>query len=280
MLETFGYVEELHQAVLACREVNPKIPIVAQVTIDEDGNCLDGSDPEAFARPADGVERGRARHQLQRGAGRDAGRDRAGASRHFPAPGRAAQRRHAAFGRRTKYLSLLAGVHGELHAQICGRRGAAGRRMLRNHARPHPRHEIGAAGGRSARQDGQSPEAVHSTRGALGFRPAFPWPSAPAWAPRLAAGEFVTMVEIVPPKGIDIRKEVEGAKFLKSVGRGRDQHPRQPARLGPHEQPGAVAADAAGRSGSKPSCTTPAATGTCSAFSPTCWGRRPPGSAT
>src|SRR5271166_2029717 len=49
MLETFGYVEELHQAVLACRDVNPKIPIVAQVTIDEDGNCLDGSDPEAFA---------------------------------------------------------------------------------------------------------------------------------------------------------------------------------------------------------------------------------------
>ncbi|MGA8066116.1 MAG: homocysteine S-methyltransferase family protein, partial [Terriglobales bacterium] len=49
MLETFGYLEELHQAVLACRDVNPRIPIVAQVTIDEDGNCLDGADPEAFA---------------------------------------------------------------------------------------------------------------------------------------------------------------------------------------------------------------------------------------
>jgi homocysteine S-methyltransferase len=35
---------------------------------------------------------------------------------------------------------------------------------------------------------------------------------------KLAAGDFVTMVEIVPPKGIDIRKEVEGARFLKSVG--------------------------------------------------------------
>src|ERR1700675_1183827 len=49
MLETFGYLEELHQAVLASRDVNPKIPVVAHVTIDEDGNCLDGSDPEAFA---------------------------------------------------------------------------------------------------------------------------------------------------------------------------------------------------------------------------------------
>jgi homocysteine S-methyltransferase len=35
---------------------------------------------------------------------------------------------------------------------------------------------------------------------------------------RLAAGEFITMVEIVPPKGTDIRKEVDGARFLKSVG--------------------------------------------------------------
>jgi homocysteine S-methyltransferase len=35
---------------------------------------------------------------------------------------------------------------------------------------------------------------------------------------KIATGEFVTMVEIVPPKGTDIRKEVEGARFLKSVG--------------------------------------------------------------
>src|SRR6202162_2549546 len=48
ILETFGYVEELHQAILAARDVNPKIPVVAQVTIDEDGNCLDGSTPESF----------------------------------------------------------------------------------------------------------------------------------------------------------------------------------------------------------------------------------------
>src|SRR5260221_6660810 len=48
MLETFGSLEELHQAILAAREVNPKIPVVAHVTIDEDGNCLDGSTPETF----------------------------------------------------------------------------------------------------------------------------------------------------------------------------------------------------------------------------------------
>src|SRR6201993_61616 len=49
ILETFGTVEELHQAMLAARDVNPKLPVVASVTVDEDSNCLDGSDPETFA---------------------------------------------------------------------------------------------------------------------------------------------------------------------------------------------------------------------------------------
>lgn len=35
---------------------------------------------------------------------------------------------------------------------------------------------------------------------------------------KISRGEFLTMVEIVPPKGTDIRKELEGARFLKSVG--------------------------------------------------------------
>jgi homocysteine S-methyltransferase len=35
---------------------------------------------------------------------------------------------------------------------------------------------------------------------------------------KLARGEFVTMVEIVPPKGTDISKELAGSRFLKSVG--------------------------------------------------------------
>src|ERR1700680_159423 len=49
MMETFGYPEELHQAMLAAKDVGAKLPLVVQVTIDEDGNCLDGSAPETFA---------------------------------------------------------------------------------------------------------------------------------------------------------------------------------------------------------------------------------------
>src|SRR6266568_2067167 len=35
---------------------------------------------------------------------------------------------------------------------------------------------------------------------------------------KIARGEFVAMVEIVPPKGTNIQKELEGARFLKTVG--------------------------------------------------------------
>src|SRR3981189_804573 len=48
MMETLGSREDLHQAILAAREVAPEKPLVAQVTIDEDGNCLDGASPETF----------------------------------------------------------------------------------------------------------------------------------------------------------------------------------------------------------------------------------------
>src|SRR5689334_4340783 len=49
ILETFGYLEELHQAVLAAREVAPQLQLVAQATMDEEGNCLDGASAETFA---------------------------------------------------------------------------------------------------------------------------------------------------------------------------------------------------------------------------------------
>jgi len=49
LLETFGYIGELHQAILAARDAAPGLPIVAEVTIDDDGHALDGTEPEQFA---------------------------------------------------------------------------------------------------------------------------------------------------------------------------------------------------------------------------------------
>src|SRR5258708_30577618 len=69
----------------------------------------------------------------------------------------------------------------------------------------------GAGGGTNATR-------VAAGQGAPGAIPAAPLESRSLLGKKLGRGEFVTMVEIVPPKGIDIRKEIDGAKFLKSVG--------------------------------------------------------------
>jgi homocysteine S-methyltransferase len=216
MLETFGYLEELHQAVLACRDVDAKIPVIAQVTIDEDGNCLDGSDTEAFAARLaewnvdvlgincsvgpvamlDAIERVRAVTSLPLAAQPNAGMPRSVEGRNIylcsPEYMASYARKFVAAG-----VQIVGGCCGTTPDHIRAMKSAL---------------RVGEARGRTALT-----EAIHSG----------PAPSAAAsvaladrsrLGAKLAAGEFVTMVEIVPPKGIDIRKEIEGAKFVKSVG--------------------------------------------------------------
>jgi methionine synthase / methylenetetrahydrofolate reductase(NADPH) len=216
MLETFGYVEELHQAVLACRDVDAKIPIVAQVTIDEDGNCLDGSDPEAFAARLsewnvdvlgincsvgpvamlDAIERVRAVTSLPLAAQPNAGMPRSveGRNIYLCSP---------------EYMASYARKFVAAGVQLIG--GCCGTTP------DHIRAMKSALRVREARGKTAVTEAIHS--GVAASPPAsIPLAKRSQLGAKIAAGEFVTMVEIVPPKGIDIRKEIEGAKFVKSVG--------------------------------------------------------------
>src|SRR5271170_4959655 len=216
MLETFGYLEELHQAILAARDVNPKIPVVALVTIDEDGNCLDGSTPETFTprleewgadiigcncsvgpvAMLDAVERVRAATSLPLSAQPNAGIPRSVEGRNI-------------------YLCSP-----EYMASYARKFVAAGARIVGGCCGTTPDHirvmksalRVGEARGKSV--------STHITGGAA------PTPATPAQSleersllgTKLAHGEFVTMVEVVPPKGTDIRKELDGTRFLKSVG--------------------------------------------------------------
>ena len=216
MLETFGYVEELHQAVLAAREVDAGIPLVAQVTIDEDGDCLDGSDPEAFASRLgewnldvigincsvgpvamlDAIERVRESTSLPLAAQPNAGMPRSVEGRNIylcsPEYMASYTRKFVAAG-----VQLVGGCCGTTPEHIRAMKSALrmeqarGRTAVSAAAQPHP-------------APSESATIPLDKRSRLGAK--------------LAAGGFVTMVEIVPPKGIDIRKEIEGAKFVKSVG--------------------------------------------------------------
>src|SRR5579872_5604099 len=215
IMETFGYLEELHQAMLAAKDVNAGLPIVAQVTIDEDGNCLDGSDPATFVPKLeewganvigcncsvgpvamlDAMERVRALTSLPLSAQPNAGIPRSidGRNIYLCSPEYMASyaRKFVAAG-----VRIVGGCCGTTPDHI---------RVMKSALR------VGDARAKIIAQPatGQSKPAANAAvaiehRSRLGAK--------------IAAGEFLTMVEIVPPKGTDIRKEIEGARFVKSVG--------------------------------------------------------------
>jgi methionine synthase / methylenetetrahydrofolate reductase(NADPH) len=215
MLETFGYVEELHQAILAARDVNPKIPVVAHVTIDEDGNCLDGSTPESFTprieswgadvigcncsvgpvAMLDVIERVRALTSLPLAAQPNAGMPRSVEGRNIylcsPEYMASYARKFVAAG-----VRLVGGCCGTTAEHI---------RVMKSALR------VGEARAKAVPSKSHGEAVVNAA-------PAVPLEKRSKLGAKIAAGEFLTMVEIVPPKGTDIRKEIEGARFLKSVG--------------------------------------------------------------
>jgi homocysteine S-methyltransferase len=216
ILETFGYLEEIHQAMLAARDVTASLPLVAQVTIDEDGNCLDGSDPQTFVPKLvewgadvigcncsvgpvamlDAMERVRAATSLPLAAQPNAGIPRSvdGRNIYLCSPEYMASyaRKFVAAG-----VRLVGGCCGTTPEHI---------RVMKSALR------VGEARGKITARPATGSQSVPLAV------PAVPLQDRSLVGSKLARGEFVTMVEIVPPKGIDIRKEVEGARFLKSVG--------------------------------------------------------------
>lgn len=50
MLETFSDIHEIHQAIKAVKRIKENLPVVAQMTIREDGNSLYGTTPEVFTQ--------------------------------------------------------------------------------------------------------------------------------------------------------------------------------------------------------------------------------------
>jgi methionine synthase / methylenetetrahydrofolate reductase(NADPH) len=49
IVETMPALNEAHEALLAAEEAAPGLPVLVMVTVDDEGNCLDGSSPEQAA---------------------------------------------------------------------------------------------------------------------------------------------------------------------------------------------------------------------------------------
>jgi homocysteine S-methyltransferase len=216
MLETFGYLEELHQAILAAREIAPDKLLVAQVTIDEDGNCLDGASPETFTSKLNGWDV-----------------DVIGCN---CSVGPVAMLEAIERIRRLTDKPLAAQPNAGIPRSIEGRNiYLCSPEYMASYARKFVNAGVNLVGGCC----GTTPEHIKAMNSALrmadakgktgGFRVITEAKRESSITPpplsqrsnlgkKLAAGEFVTLVEIVPPKGVDFRKEVEGAKFLKAAG--------------------------------------------------------------
>ena len=242
ILETFGYLEEVHQAMLAVRDVSASIPLVAQVTIDEDGNCLDGSDPQTFVAKLeewgadvigcncsvgpvamlDAMERVRAATSLPLAAQPNAGIPRSvdGRNIYLCSPEYMASyaRKFVAAG-----VRLVGGCCGTTPEHI---------RVMKSALR------VGEARGKDCvcSRDGRA--CAEGGSGCAAGKP-------------LASGSPVGSQRICD-HGRDRssqgnrRGEGSGGRALSEVGgRGRGQYSRQPTSFGAHEQPGIVAAHSA-----------------------------------
>ena len=214
ILETFGYVEELHQAFLAARDVDPKIPVVAQVTVDEDSNCMDGATPEVFAprieewgvdvigcncsvgpvAMLDAIERVRAATSLPISAQPNAGIPRSVEGRNI-------------------YLCSP-----EYMASYARKFVAAGVRLIGGCCGTTPEHTRVMKSALRVTQARARTDAQVKAEAVPRAVPAVPLEKRSQLGAKIARGEFVAMVEIVPPKGTNIQKELEGARYLKSVG--------------------------------------------------------------
>jgi len=230
-LETFTDTNECHQAILAVRDVSD-LPIVAHMTLQEDGNSLYGTASEIFARLLEGwgvdaigvncsvgphvmltaVERILRVTSLPVAVQPNAGipRDIDGRNIYLCSP---------------EYMGTYAKRFIQAGAKIVG--GCCGTtpehlksiirsvRMLRPAQR---RVEIFVP---SEKKNAVTPVAL---------------PDKSVLSARIARGEFVTSVELNPPKGTDPTRILERARFLKDHGVDAVNIPdgaRASARMGP-----------------------------------------------
>jgi methionine synthase / methylenetetrahydrofolate reductase(NADPH) len=222
-IETMTSLAEAEQAILAARSVAPKVPVVVMMTVDEEGNCLDGSSAETAAVKltewgADAVgcncsagpatvlsviERMRPVTNKPLAAMPNAGIPRAveGRTIYLTSP---------------EYMASFTRKLVKAGASIVG--GCCGTTPSYTRAMKSSLRALEAMeGGVQVMELGRTDSSKAAIKAASKVDP-------PALAERskigamVAAGDFVTMVEIVPPKGINCSKEIDGAEMLHRLG--------------------------------------------------------------
>ena len=224
LLETFGDLHEIEQAIRAAREVSPDTPVVAQMTIGADGLAPFGATPEDIARSLDAwgadviglncsvgpqiileaIEKMATRTKKKLSAQPNAGmpRDIGGRTMYMASP---------------EYMATYARHLVQAGARVVG--GCCGTtpehiRAISEGVRPlAPRLADGARRAGEA-ATGATAAAPPESRAAV----TIPLADRSKWGAKIAAGAFATSVEIVPPRGVDASRMLADVKKLREAG--------------------------------------------------------------
>jgi methionine synthase / methylenetetrahydrofolate reductase(NADPH) len=233
ILETFGDLQEIEQAIRAARSVDPNLPIVAQMTVGVDGRTPYGATPADVARSLDSwgvdvigincsvgpqtilecIEKMSPHTRKKLSAQPNAGmpRDVGGRSMYMASP---------------EYMGTYARHLVQAGAKVVG--GCCGTTPEHIHAmvegvRPlSPRLAGGgvletAHSARAASNVATATVAGRHAPTADGVEPV-PLAERSKWGRKLATKEFVTSVEIVPPRGVDATRMLADVGRLKAAG--------------------------------------------------------------
>ena len=221
LLETFGDLHEIEQAVRAAREVDPAFPVIAQMTIGVDGLTPYGATPEDIARALDAwgadviglncsvgpqtileaIERMAPLTKRKLSAQPNAGmpREVGGRSMYMASPEYMASYARHLVQAGAKIVGGCCGTTPEhIRAIVEGVRPLTPRLA---EARAHAEITLTPRAAPPATLPAVTPLAERSR-----------------WGARLAAGEFVTTVEIVPPRGVDASQMLADARRLHEAG--------------------------------------------------------------
>ncbi len=219
ILETFSDLDELAQAIASAREVDSSMPVIAQVAINADGVTAYGATPEDIACALDA-----------------AGADIIGlncsvgpqtileaiekmaplTTRKLSAQPNAGMPREV--GGRTMYMASP-----EYMSTYARHLVVAGAKLIGGCCGTTPEHirEIAEGVRPLAPRSGHTSRATVAHIGvesrAVGAQPV-PFAERSHWSARLAKGDFVTSVELVPPRGVDASKLLRDAATLRDAG--------------------------------------------------------------
>ena len=219
VLETFSDISEIRQALRAVQELCD-LPVIAQMTILGDGNTSYGTTTEVFTTrldewgadviglncgvgPADvltAIERMRAVTDKKLSAQPNAGlpRDVQGRQFYMSSPEYMA-----------KYAKRLIQAGVKVIGGCCGTTPAHIKLISDAVRAASPRKQRTVfKSGQPARVEELQPSDIQVV----------PMAERSNWARRLAGGEFVTTVEVLPPKGCDAAKTLDQIRLLKSAG--------------------------------------------------------------